>query len=153
MSDEDVLTRFRNRVPAKPPIVPTPRVPLPPELVVNHDAREEYKAFGTQDKLMRLLVRTGRSGALYAIPYGYMLTIAFNEIRCNELFFSASGTTVFIAGRNLWPVFDAISLHACAFVQAWYPERFAEPVDPAVPFIESILVNVLQAPSSGEEKA
>jgi hypothetical protein len=122
-----------------------------PELVVNRaESREPYKAFATTDRVASLRIHTGKSGMVHAISYGYLIDVSYNEITCDLLHLSAGSVSALIRGRNLYPIFDAITLHACAFVQAFYPERFALPEDGRVPVIETIDVQVLHpgAPDS-----
>ncbi len=78
-----------------------------------------------------------RTGNRIAIPYGYILKVLLDPSKAVEI--QTSDQTFLIAGRNLLPIYSAITSHtALAITEA--PSQFDAGDDE--PFVESISVKL-----------
>jgi hypothetical protein len=48
---------------------------------------------------------------------------------------------VVVRGRNLYSVAEAIEREVCEWIQPFNPAKWDEPIDPAAPFIDSIVIH------------
>jgi hypothetical protein len=136
--DDDVFNSFRQR------LVNEKTTPAAPKLVVDHAGKHEgYEAFGSKDKLHRFDLRC-HNGLAHLLAYNYLLNVTYDRRRYGAIFLTVSGLTVTIKGRALRPIVDALKLHTCEFIQAFDPEEFDEPTDPAAPYVQSIDVEVIK---------
>src|SRR5579871_3810360 len=115
-------------------------------LVLIHTLPEEYAAFKAKDRRkIRLQLRP--AGASWEwLPYGYMLRlIAGQDGRGLTLCYSF--LTVFVTGRNLFDVADAIAEEHCDFIEAYDATRWPKPNDASTAFIERIEIVTDRSPA------
>jgi hypothetical protein len=145
MSESDPLARFRPG--ASRPATATAR-PAP-------GALQEYKAFGTKDKLRGVKILTRHGQPSHAPMYNYLINLSFTDDdpdNCTAILITISGLLVTVTGTHLKPIVDALLLHSCEFIQEYDPARFARPADPGAPFVDSITVDVLRAAPAQQRK-
>jgi hypothetical protein len=128
---EDPLDTFRRLADTgRPPHAASLRPPVSAN-------RMPYVPFDTKDDVRRLMLRAGRSGQAYGLLYPQLTLFGYNWLTHTQLVLTTPGLVAIIQGQRLAEIEDAVSLHACAFIQQYDAELFMEP-DPARPLIEHI---------------
>jgi hypothetical protein len=112
------------------------------------DAEREYLAFRALDKRQfRLQVRP-LEDVWDRLPYRMLLRIMERGREGTAITLVYSFMAVFIEGRNLCNVADAIERELCDFIEEFDAERHDKPVDLTAPFISKI--TLLAAAEMGE---
>ena len=102
------------------------------------DSSSAYLAFEAKDRVERLEIRPA-SAPIHAAGYGSLLDIVFDRSGTNfVLLFSFM--MVLVRGRNLHSVFAALKNGTASFIEEFDSDRWTDPKDPKLPFIESIKV-------------
>lgn len=143
----DLFKSFADRVTPKERRVAT----QPPE-DDRPGARAAYEAFGAKDKTHRLDVRC-ENGLGHSLAYAYLVNVTYDRRDYTRIFLTGSGLVVTIKGRGLRPIVDALKLHTCEFIQAFDADEFAPLVEDAVPYVQSINVEVMRGPDTVAEAA
>jgi hypothetical protein len=109
----------------------------------------EYVAFGVKDHIHRLRIRRANAPT-HAPDYDRLQDISYDgEFGTNFVLFYTF-MIVLVRGRNLQPVIAALEKSTADFIQEFDPDTWTEPKDAAVPFIESIQVEVAEGGQPAE---
>jgi len=104
------------------------------------DHQEEgYVAFGAKDKVHRLRIRRASDQAR-APDYGHLWDITWDADRGTTFVLIYTFMFVFVRGKNLQSVVQAIELGTADFIQEFDSKRWPLPSDPRAPVIENIEV-------------
>lgn len=157
MSD-DLLSKYIDKRAGKAPATASRA-----ELVVDHKpqapnasgAYAAYEAFGNEVRAVSVEIRCNRTDFAYFMPYAHMGVVVFNHRTGTEIFFTCGGYAVTILGRHLRGIVLALRLHSCSSIQDFVPEEFVrpEPTADEVPFVDSIVVQVLSPTGRKKEGA
>ena len=103
--------------------------------------RDEYEAFAAKDKVSRLRIRS-MAAPVNAPGYNILLNVIYDNQYTNFILVY-SVLHVLVQGRNLQKVVFAIENDLADYIQEYDLRRWAKPKDPAAPFIESIVITVI----------
>jgi hypothetical protein len=120
---------------------------------------DEYAAFDARDRVDRLKIR--RANAPTRSPgYAYLLDVVYDGAYGTNFVLVYTFLMVLVRGRNLQPVIMALEMGTAEFIQEFDADRWQEPKDGKLPFIESIEVvvqdsapSISESEKSGKEKA
>jgi hypothetical protein len=129
---DDPLAQFR-----KTPTAPPAGVVAPPK------GTEEYAAFGTKDKVLRLKIRSAMA-PVHSVPYNILLDVVYDGVYGLNFVLNYSILLVLVRGRNLQKIVFAIENGMADFIQEFDPDRWAKPTDENAAIIESIEIKVVQ---------
>lgn len=135
---QDPLSQFRRNAPAS-----SKAGPVPPE-------DNEYVAFGTKDRCIRLRVRP-RGEAVNSIAYTILLNVVYSDDGsfCILIFTIA---TVLVQGRNLQQMVFAIENGLADFIAAYDSKKWLKPKDADAAFIDHIEIKVAESGSAALDK-
>ena len=102
---------------------------------------DEYTAFGTKDKVMRLRIRT-KSGLTHSPGYNLLTDIVYDGPQGTHFILVYTVLTVLVQGKNLHKMVFAIENSMADYIQEYHPERWQKPTDATAAFIESVEVKV-----------
>jgi hypothetical protein len=129
--NDDPLAEFR-RAGAAP-------VPLATRRLAEKGEQRPYEAFSARDGQRQARINIRRKGGVSQAPsYNFIIDIAYDDERYESILLLLTEMTVFIRGRNLRPIADALIQGTCRFVQEFREDLFDRPKDEAAPFIEAI---------------
>src|SRR5580693_3235172 len=110
---------------------------------------DEYTAFGTKDKVLRLRIRTA-SGLTHSPGYNLLTNIVYDGPEGTHFIMVFTTLTVLVQGRNLHKMVFAIENSMCDFIQEFNPGRWQKPAEASSAFIDSIEVKVREGDVQGE---
>jgi hypothetical protein len=109
-------------------------------------AADEYMAFGTKDKVLRLKIRSPLA-PVNSPGYNILLNVIYDGEQGTNFILVYTVLSVLVRGKNLQKVVFAIEGGMADFIQAFDPERWQKPKDDTAAFIESIEIQVTEGGS------
>lgn len=103
----------------------------------------EYLAFGTKDRLVRLKIRRARP-LTHSIPYNLLLDVIYDGDFGTNIVLVYTVLTVRVEGRNLQKLVHAVENHTADFFQEFDPEKWSKPADAKAPIIECIEIKIME---------
>ena len=119
---------------------------------------DEYAAFEAKDRVERLKIRRANDPTR-SPGYAYLLDVVYDGSYGTNFVLVYTFLMVLVRGRNLQPVILALEMGTAEFIQEFDADRWQEPKDGKLPFIESIEVvvqdsapSISESEKSGKEK-
>ena len=133
---DDLLSQYRKTPPA------------PGGGKVPPSEAEEYAAFGTKDKVLRLRIRS-LAEPVHSPGYNILLDVVYDGQKGTNFMLVYTVLAVLVQGKNLQNAVFAIENGKADFIQEFDADRWEKPKDANAAFIESIQIKVT---GSGSEK-
>ena len=98
----------------------------------------QYQAFKADSSSQRRLALRPVDKVWERVVYSQLLRICEDGLGGKAITLVFTFMSVFIRGRNLRKIADAVDNHICIFIQQYNPSRWPAPEDDSAPYVESI---------------
>ena len=128
------------------PLAQFRKTPVPPGGTLPPKEAEEYVAFGTKDKVLRLRIRSA-AAPVNSPGYNILLNVIYDGDHWTHFMLVYTVLAVLVRGKNLKNAVFAIENGMADFIQEFDPERWEKPKDANAALIESIEIKVIESGS------
>ena len=111
---------------------------------------DEYAAFGTKDKVLRLRIHSA-AAPVHSPGYNILLDVVSDGRHGTNFVLVYTVLLVLVRGKNLQKTVFALENGMADFIQEFDPDRWEKPTDATAAFIESIEVKVIDKGSGNAE--
>lgn len=132
------------------PLAQFRKTPAPPGGTLPPKEAEEYAAFGTKDKVLRLRIRSA-AAPVNSPGYNILLNVIYDGDHWTHFMLVYTVLVVVVRGKNLQNAVFAVENGMADFIQEFDPDRWEKPKDANAAFIESIEIKVIESGSSNTD--
>ena len=129
------------------PLAQFRKTPVPPGGTLPPKEAEEYVAFGTKDKVLRLRIRS-LAEPVHSPGYNILLDVVYDGQKGTNFMLVYTVLAVLVQGKNLQNAVFAIENGMADFIQEFDPDKWQKPTAANAAIIGSIEIKIIEGGSS-----